>query len=133
MQPNRSRQIARTVCALIFDAAAASASASIVWDLNPNDQNAPVGGSSHTSTSSGFSITAYGFDNHSGIGTAHDLFYKNVPEIGGAKGNRLGLVYTPKNKLQAGLQFLQFAFSSALAAGMVYHPPSVASIPSIKG
>src|SRR5256885_16564055 len=111
MQPNRSRQIARTVCALIFDAAAASASASVVWDLNPNDQNGPVGGSSHTYTSSGFSITAYGFDNHAGIGTAHDLFYKNVSPIGGATETGLGLVNTPKNELQTGLQFIQFDFT----------------------
>ena len=32
----------------------------------------------------GFSITAYGFDNHSGFGTAHELFYKNVQPINGA-------------------------------------------------
>src|SRR3989440_11850686 len=128
MLTNRSRQIARAVCALIFVAVAASASASIVWDLNPSDSNAAVGGSSHTYTSSGFSITAYGFDNHSGIGTAHDLFYKNVPEIGGATETGLGLVNTPKNELQAGLHFIQFDFTSALAAGMFNGQLSVGSI-----
>src|SRR5437868_12245185 len=60
------------------------AQATIVWDLNPSDQNGPTGGSSQTFTSSGFSITAYGFDNNSGIGSAHDLFFKNVSPIGGA-------------------------------------------------
>jgi len=128
MLTNRSRQIARAACALIFVAVAASASASIVWDLNPNDQNAPVGGSSHTYTSSGFSITAYGFDNHSGIGTAHDLFYKNVSPIGGAVEMGLGLVSTPNNELQTGLHFIQFDFTSALAAGMFNGQLSVGSI-----
>jgi hypothetical protein len=128
MLTNRPRQIARAFCALIFVAVVASASASIVWDLNPNDQNAPVGGSSHTYTSSGFSLTAYGFDNHSGIGTAHDLFYKNVSPIGGAVETGLGLVNTPNNELQTGLHFIQFDFTSALAAGMFNGQLSVGSI-----
>jgi hypothetical protein len=124
---NTSRNIAGA-CALLFLIAIASARATIVWDLNPNDQNAPVGGSSHTFTSSGFSITAYGFDNHSGIGTAHDLFYKNVPQIGGAVETGLGLVNTPNNELQAGLHFIQFDFTAALAAGMFNGQLSVGSI-----
>ena len=125
---NRSRQIAGAFCALLFVTVIASAQAAVVWDLNPNQQNAPVGGSSHTYTSSGFSITAYGFDNHSGIGTAHDLFYKNVPEIGGAVETGLGLVNTPNNELQAGLHFIQFDFTAALAAGMFNGQLSVGSI-----
>ncbi|MEY2548289.1 MAG: hypothetical protein QOD64_871 [Verrucomicrobiota bacterium] len=125
---NPSRKIAGVLCAFLFLIVIASARATIVWDLNPNDQNAPVGGSSHTFTSSGFSITAYGFDNHSGIGTAHDLFYKNVPEIGGAVETGLGLVNTPNNELQAGLHFIQFDFTAALAAGMFNGQLSVGSI-----
>ena len=125
---NRSRQIAGALCALVFVTVVASAQAAIVWDLNPNDQNAPVGGSSHTYTSSGFSITAYGFDNHSGIGTAHDLFYKSVTEIGGATESGLGLTNTPHNELQAGLHFIQFDFTAALAAGMFNGQLSVGSI-----
>jgi hypothetical protein len=87
-----------------------------------------VGGSSHTYTSSGFSITAYGFDNHAGIGTAHDLFYKSVPDISGATETGLGLVNTPNNELQAGLHFIQIDFTSALAAGMFNGQLSVGSI-----
>lgn len=128
MSINRSRQIAAAFCALLFITVIASAHAVVVWDLNPNDQNAPVGGSSHTFTNSGFSITAYGFDNHSGIGTAHDLFYKNVPEIGGATETGLGLVNTPSNELQTGLHFIQFDFTAALAAGMFNGQLSVGSI-----
>jgi hypothetical protein len=80
---NRPRQIAGAFGALLFIGFVVSAQASIVWDLNPNQQNASVGSSSRTYTSSGFSITAYGFDNDGGIGTAHDLFYKNIPDING--------------------------------------------------
>lgn len=125
---NPSRNIAGAFCALLFLVVIASARATVVWDLNPSDQNAPVGGSSHTFTNSGFSITAYGFDNHAGIGTAHDLFYKNVPEIGGAVETGLGLVNTPSNELQAGLHFIQFDFTAALAAGMFNGQLSVGSI-----
>src|SRR5438270_12057585 len=125
---NRSRQIAGAFCALLFVTVIASAQAAVVWDLNPNQQNAPVGGSSHTYTSSGFSITAYGFDNHSGIGIAHDLFYKNQSPIGGAVEMGLGLVNTLDNELQAGLNFIQFDFTAALAAGMINGQLSVGSI-----
>src|SRR3954468_15811491 len=97
-------------CAVFFAAIAASSQAAIVWDLNPNDQNAPVGGSSHTFTNSGFSITAYGFDNNAGIGTAHDLYYKNLAPIDGAVETGLGLVNTTGNELQANLHFIQFDF-----------------------
>jgi hypothetical protein len=108
--------------------AAASGSAAIVWDLNPADQNAPVGSSSRTYTVSGFSITAYGFDNHSGIGTAHELYYKSVMEVGGAVERGLGLVGTPNNELQVGLHFIQFDFTAMLAAGMLNGQISVGSV-----
>src|SRR5436305_9945829 len=123
----RSYRIAGARCAFICMTVVAAAQAAVVWELNPTDSNAPVGGSSHTYTSSGFSITAYGFDNHSGIGTAHDLFYKNVPEIGGATETGLGLVNTSNNELQAGLHFIQFDFTSALASGMFNGQLSVGS------
>jgi hypothetical protein len=106
----------------------ASAFATVVWDLNPSNLNASVGSSSHTYTSSGFSITAYGFDNHSGIGAAHDLFYKSQGPIGGASEHGLGLVGTPDNEIQAGLQFIQFDFTAALAAGLFNGKISVGSI-----
>lgn len=128
MRTNRFRPIAITFCAVVFLAAIASSRATIVWDLNPNQENAPVGGSSHTYTSSGFSITAYGFDNNSGVGVAHDLFYKNQGPIGGAVEMGLGLVNTPSNELQAGLHFIQFDFTAALAAGMFNGQLSVGSI-----
>jgi hypothetical protein len=128
MLANRSRQIVGAFCALLFVTLVAAAQAAVVWDLNPTDANAPVGSSSHTYTSSGFSITAYGFDNHSGIGTAHDLFYKNEAVIGGATESGLGLTNTSHNELQASLNFIQFDFTSALAAGMFNGQLSVGSI-----
>lgn len=115
-------------CALLGMAFAASSWGAIVWDLNPSNQNAPVGSSSRTYTVSGFSITAYGFDNHSGIGTLHELYYKNVPEIGGAVERGLGLVGTPNNELQVGLHFIQFDFTAMLAAGMMNGQISVGSV-----
>ena len=125
---NPSRKIAGAFGVLLFISVIVSAQATIVWDLNPNQQNAPVGSSSHTYTNSGFSITAYGFDNHSGIGTAHDLFYKSIPDIGGATETGLGLTNTLSNELQTGLHFIQFDFTAALAAGMFNGELSVGSI-----
>ena len=124
----RTRSRLSFVACTIFFAAVAAAQASIVWDLNPTDANAPAGGSSHTYVSSGFSITAYGFDNHSGIGTAHDLFFKNENEIGGGVESGLGLTNTPHNEIQTGLNFIQFDFTAALAAGMMNGQISVGSI-----
>jgi hypothetical protein len=87
-----------------------------------------VGGSSHTYVSSTYSITAYGFDNNAGVGTAHDLFFKHAGDIGGAIETGLGLTNTPNNELQAGLHFIQFDFTAALAAGLFNGQISVGSI-----
>ncbi|MEY2561653.1 MAG: hypothetical protein QOG51_2068 [Verrucomicrobiota bacterium] len=129
MRIHSNHRIGRVLAAIFFASfVTASSWGAVVWDLNPNHQNAPVGSSSHTYTSSGFSITAYGFDNHSGIGTAHDLYYKNVSEIGGAVEFGLGLVNTPNNEIQTGLHFIQFDFTSMLAAGMLHGQISVGSV-----
>jgi hypothetical protein len=122
----RSHQVAGVIGAFLL--ITASARATVVWDLNPSDQNAPVGGSSHTFTSSGYSITAYGFDNNSGIGTAHDLYFKNLAPIDGAVESGLGLVNTPGNELQQNLHFIQFDFTAAIVAGMFDGQLSVTSI-----
>jgi hypothetical protein len=130
MLTNRTSRLGIIFCATLFIAfGTLSSQASIIWDLNPSPaQNGPVGSSSHTYTSSGFSITAYGFDNHSGIGAAHDLFYKSQGPIGGASEHGLGLVNTPNNEIQAGLHFIQFDFTAALAAGLFNGQISVGSI-----
>src|SRR3954468_21306078 len=112
-----SRRLA--VVLAVFFSTLVAAQAAVVWDLNPNQQNAPVGSSSRTYTTSGFSITAYGFDNNSRIGTLHDLFYKSILDVGGATETGLGLTNTLSNELQTNLHFIQFDFTSALAAGMM--------------
>jgi hypothetical protein len=111
---------------------AASVSATVVWDLNPNGQNGPVGSSSRIFTSQGYSITAYGFDNNGGIGSAHELYYKNVVPVNGAVERGLGITNTPDNELQAGangpLQFMQFDVGAILAAGLIHGQISVGSL-----
>jgi hypothetical protein len=129
MAIHRIRLSVLVICAAFLAAfTAGSSNAAIVWDLNPSHQNAPVGSSSRTYTTSGYSITAYGFDNHAGFGTAHDLFYKNVAPIDGAVEMGLGLVNTPNNELQANLHFIQFDFTAALAAGLFNGEISVGSV-----
>lgn len=104
----------------------------VVWDLNPSNQNAPVGSSSHTYNSQSFSIIAYGFDNHGGIGTPHELYYKSVADNNGAVERGLGLVGTPHNELQVGLagpaQFIQFDLTSLLVSGLLNGTITVGSI-----
>lgn len=128
MRTQSTRHFIKLSCALLCMLFAASSWGAIVWDLNPSNQNAPVGSSSRTYTVSGFSITAYGFDNHSGVGTLHELYYKNIMEIGGAVERGLGLVGTPNNELQVGLHFIQFDFTAMLAAGMFNGQISVGSV-----
>jgi hypothetical protein len=129
MHPHSTLRIAKVFCAaLCLGLASASSWAAIVWDLNPNDLNAPVGSSSRVYTSQGVSITAYGFDNNNGIGTAHDLFYKFQQDIDGAVEFGLGLTNVKSNELQAGLHFIQFDVSQMLAAGLLNGQISVGSI-----
>lgn len=128
--PYSHRSIVKICCVILFSGLiAASSWATLVWDLNPSHQNGPVGSSSHTYTTMGFSITAYGFDNNAGIGTAHDLFYKSEADIGGAVEFGLGLTNTPHNEIQAGpLNFIQFDLTSILASGLLNGSIKVGSI-----
>src|SRR6476469_4366037 len=82
----RTPHIAGAFFALVlFALVASSAHATVIWDLNPSPrQNGPTGQTSIVYTSDGHSITAYGFDNSGGFGTPHELYFKNVGEIGGA-------------------------------------------------
>lgn len=106
-----------------------SASAAIVWELNPEPrQHGPAGSSSVTFTSSGFSLTAYGFDNNGGIGTPRELFFKDRPPVDGAVEFGLGLNDVPHNEINAGLHFIQFDFTALLAAGMMNGEITVGSI-----
>jgi len=116
-------------CAVLVAAIAASAQAAIVWDLNPTPRKDGAAGSAVlTYTSSGMSITAYGFDNHGGVGTAHELFYKNQADKDGAVEFGLGLTNTLSNEIQPGLHFIQFDFTAAQAAGLFNGQISVGSV-----
>jgi hypothetical protein len=132
MHTQTTRHLAKIFCAVVFTAVIAStSSAAIVWDLNPNDLNAPVGSNTQLFTSGGFSITARGFDNNNGIGTPRELYFKNKPPSGGAVEFGLGLV-TPHNEINAGpngpLNFIQFDVTAILAAGMFNGQISVGSL-----
>ena len=132
MRTQTTRHIATIFCAVLFTAFTASSSlAAVVWDLNPNDLNAPVGSNTRIFTSDGFSITARGFDNNNGIGTPRELYYKNKPPVDGATEFGLGLV-TPHNEINAGpngpLNFIQFDVTAILAAGMFNGQISVGSL-----
>lgn len=129
--PRRFCNVLVLFAALFFFTA--SAWATIVWELNPQPrQNAPVGSTSRVYTSQGYSITAYGFDNNGGVGTPSQLYYKNVSTIGGAVEFGLGLVNTDDHELKVSangpLDFIQFDFTAALAAGLLNGKISVGSI-----
>lgn len=113
--------------ALAFGSSGHAALTTVTWDLNPNNQEQAVGGSSHTFMSSGFSLTAYGFNNVSGADTPHDLWYKN-----GGLDHGLGVTDTPHNELQVDangpVQYIQFDLTSLLAMGMTYGQLKVSSI-----
>jgi hypothetical protein len=110
---------------------ALSAQATVVtWNLNPSALDQSVGSSSNSYTVSGYTITAYGYDNNGGTGVARELFYKNAgsDEIG------LGLVGTLHNELQVSngtpLQFIQLDLTSVLSAGFFNGQLSVGSVQS---
>lgn len=131
MRIQNTHRIAKIFFAAAFAALiASSASAAIVWELNPEPrQHGPAGSSSLTYTSSGFSITANGFDNNNGIGVARELFYKDRPPVDGAVEFGLGLNNVPHNEINASLlNFIQFDFTAALAAGMFNGEISVGSV-----
>ena len=116
---------------------ASTAKAAIVWDLNPSDQNASVGSNEHVFTSSGYQITAAGYDNNNGIGTATDLFFKNQQDIGEARESGLGLTNAYQNELFVGshgpADFIQLDLSKILSQGFNSGSISVASVQDGEG
>lgn len=117
-------------CAL----AAAPASATIVWELNPDSVNAPAGSTTLTYTSQGYTITATGYDNNGGIGTPTELYYKHVPPVDGAVETGLGVVNTFNHELQPGssisnpFDFIQFDLTTIISAGATSGAVSVTSV-----
>ncbi len=107
----------------------------ITWNLNPGNVNGNVGGSSHTFATSGYSITALGYDRVSGPDTLHNLFYKFAGPIGGAGERGLGLVGTTDNELQVNgdgsvANYIQLDLRSILAQGFTGGQIQVGSIQS---
>ena len=117
--------------------AVSTAGAAIVWDLNPNDQHAPVGSSTQVFTSNGFDITARGYVNNGGEGTSAELFFKNRPPSEGASEVGLGLVNSAHNELNANtagpLEFIQLDLRSILAQGATNGQIAVASLQNGEG
>ena len=119
MKNKYSRRTGRTLAALSFLCifAASSAWATVVtWNFNPNGTEGAVGSSSHTFTSSGYSITANGFTVGNPI-TPLGLYFKNQ----GPDETGLGIVGPADHELQGNgaypLQFIQFDVSAILARG----------------
>lgn len=123
----------RSLC-LVSALAVSTAGAAVVWDFNPNNQQAPVGSSSQVFTSEGAQITARGYNNNGGTGTAAELFFKNRPMDGGAVEVGLGLANSPHNELNVGpANFIQLDLRSILGQGFTNGQISVASLQNGEG
>lgn len=124
------------LCAAAF-VGASSASAAIVWNLNPNDQNTSVGSSSHVFTSSGYQITARGYDNNAGTGTPSELFFKSEADINGAKETGLGLTNAFQHELFQGntgpADFIQLDLTAILLQGFNSGQIAVTSVQDGEG
>src|ERR1700704_3850866 len=82
MNANKPARLVKTTLLLLCGAALAVSSAQatlVTWDFNPTNANASLGAASQTFTASGYSITAYGYDDVSGPDTPHTLYYKDAP------------------------------------------------------
>ena len=111
--------------------AASSASAAVIWNLNPNNQHGPIGSSSFTFTSEGAQITARGYTNVGGQYQAAELFFKNRPPEGGALEVGLGLAHSPHNEINAGTpppNFIQLDLRSIISQGFTNGQIAVSSL-----
>ena len=132
LKSNRLLKGALTMLCCSFAFAASSAWATLVtWNLNPSGSNASVGSASQSYTVSGFTITAYGYDNSGGVGSPHTLYFKNL----GVSERGLGITGTPDNELQVNgagvpLHFIQLDLSSILALNFTSGQIEVGSIQS---
>jgi hypothetical protein len=118
--------------------AISSASAAVVWQFNPNNQNAPVGSPVLTLTSQGFQLTVAGRDNDGNAQNAlHQLYFKSEQPVGGATEVGLGLVNTNSNEFNAGpngpLNYLQLDLRNLLAQGFFNGQVAVASLQNGEG
>jgi hypothetical protein len=103
----------------------------VTWNMNPTGANADLSSNSQDFIVSGYTITGRGYDNNSGIGSPHDLHFKNAgsDEVG------LGLTGTPNFELQVDnqgnpLQFIQLDLRSILSQGFTNGKIEVGSVQS---
>jgi hypothetical protein len=134
MNVTKSNRLLKTTllaaCCLAF--ATSSAWATLVtWNLNPSGSNADLGSNLHDFIVSGYTISARGYDNNNGVGSAHELHFKNDggDEVG------LGLRGTPNFELQVNgsgipLQFIQLDLRSILLQGFTNGQVEVGSVQS---
>lgn len=119
MKYRPAHRLGKVFCALsvVCLFAGSSAWATVVtWNLNPSGANGDVGSNSHTFTSSGYNITAYGYTVGS-PNTPLGLYFKNQ----GSDETGLGIVGPADHELQGSgsspLQFIQLDVSSIIAQG----------------
>lgn len=108
-------------------------SAFVTWELNPNGLEQNAGSAVIDYTVSGNTITARGFTNTPGFGTALELYYKQEGPIAGAGEHGLGIVGPPDHELQVNgdgtpAQFIQLDLRSILSLGFTGGELSVGSI-----
>jgi hypothetical protein len=103
----------------------------VTWNLNPTGTDADLSSNSQDFTVSGYTITGRGYDNNSGVGSPHDLHFKNDggDEVG------LGLTGITNFELQVDnhgnpLQFIQLDLRSILSQGFTNGKIEVGSVQS---
>jgi len=131
IKPNHLLKITFLVASTFVLMASSAWATLVTWDLNPSGSNADVGSNSQSYTVSGYTITAYGYDNNSGTGTAHELSFKND----GGDETGLGLAGISDKELQVNsngnpLQFIQLNLSSILSQGFINGKIEIGSIQS---
>jgi hypothetical protein len=130
LKSNRLLKGALTVLCCSFAFAASSAWATLVtWNLNPSGTNADLATNTQSYTVSGFTITARGYDNSGGIGSPHNLHFKNL----GPSERGLGITGTADFELQVNgagvpLHFIQLDLTSILSQGFTNGQIEVGSI-----
>jgi hypothetical protein len=130
LKSNRLLKGALAILCCSFAFAASSAWATLVtWNLNPSGTNADLATNSQSYTVSGFTITARGYDNSGGIGSPHNLHFKNL----GPSERGLGITGTADFELQVNgagvpLHFIQLDLTSILSQGFTNGQIEVGSI-----
>ena len=112
----RARKVLAALSVICFFAGSSAWATVVTWNLNPDGTEGAVGSTSHTFTSSGYNITAYGYT--VGIpNTPLGLYFKNQ----GPDETGLGIVGPSDHELQGNgvfpQQFIQLDVSSILAQG----------------